>query len=63
MSRHFNMPPAAQAPAALSRIGTPGILFFLGILMSVSALNCDGLLAELAHWMNDVLPGQEVPGP
>ncbi|MEJ6979548.1 sodium:proton antiporter NhaD [Pedobacter sp. P351] len=36
---------------ALRMIDTPTILFFLGILMSITALESIGLLAQLAEWM------------
>jgi len=37
---------------ALRKIDTPSILFFLGILVSVGALQSVGLLSELAGWMD-----------
>ncbi len=40
-----------RVPHILSRIDTPGVLFFLGILLSVSALEAVGLLAELSTWL------------
>jgi len=36
---------------ALRKIDAPSILFFLGILVSVAALQSIGLLAEIAQWM------------
>ncbi|MEQ1603399.1 MAG: sodium:proton antiporter NhaD [Pyrinomonadaceae bacterium] len=36
---------------ALRRIDTPSILFFLGILLSVSALQSTGQLSQLAGWL------------
>lgn len=36
---------------ALRKIDTPSILFFLGILMSIAALQSIGTLTQLAHWM------------
>lgn len=47
-------------PKALSRIDTQGALFFLGILLSIAALDSAGLLKELAVWMDGTLPSQEV---
>ena len=38
---------------ALRRIDMPSVLFFLGILISVSALQSTGQLAELAAWMDE----------
>lgn len=36
----------------LSRIDMPSILFFLGILLSVSALATGGILTDVAHWLD-----------
>mmetsp|Transcript_14583 Transcript_14583/g.32138 ORF Transcript_14583/g.32138 Transcript_14583/m.32138 type:complete len:606 (-) Transcript_14583:77-1894(-) len=49
-----------KVPAALSKLDTAGILFFLGILMSIGVLDKSGLLKELAVFLNDNLPGQEI---
>jgi len=38
---------------ALQRVDTPSILFFLGILLAVSALQSVGLLKELATFLSD----------
>lgn len=38
---------------ALQKIDTPSILFFLGILLSVSALQITGQLSSLAHFLDD----------
>ncbi|MGL4596968.1 MAG: sodium:proton antiporter NhaD, partial [Bacteroidia bacterium] len=38
---------------ALRRIDTPSVLFFLGILLAIGALESSGLLRELAQVMND----------
>lgn len=37
---------------ALGKIDTPSVLFFLGILLGVSALQSAGILAEIATWLN-----------
>lgn len=37
---------------ALQKIDTPSILFFLGILISIAALQATGVLSDLANWMN-----------
>lgn len=37
---------------ALGRIDTPSVLFFLGILLSVAALQSAGVLAHVAGWLN-----------
>lgn len=36
---------------ALRRIDTPSILFFLGILVSIAALQSTGVLSDLAKWL------------
>lgn len=49
-----------QAPytlvQALRRVDTPSILFFLGILLSISALQSAGVLSVLAHHLSAALP-------
>jgi len=41
-----------RIPHILTRIDTSGILFFLGILLCINALNAAGLLAALAHFLD-----------
>lgn len=41
-----------MAPAALRKIDTSGVLFFLGILMSVGALDAAGILKALAELLD-----------
>ncbi len=38
---------------ALRKIDSPSVLFFLGILISVAALQSTGILADVAGWMDD----------
>lgn len=38
--------------SALEKIDTPSVLFFLGILLGVSALQSAGILTEIAVWLN-----------
>jgi Na+/H+ antiporter NhaD/arsenite permease-like protein len=38
---------------ALQRIDTPSVLFFLGILIAIGALESTHILGHLAQWMND----------
>lgn len=45
---------------ALQKIDTPSILFFLGILLSVSSLQTSGLLRELALALQNLLPNENV---
>jgi Na+/H+ antiporter NhaD/arsenite permease-like protein len=40
---------------ALRKIDTPSILFFLGILVAVSALQSNGMLANLATWLDKTI--------
>lgn len=40
---------------ALRKIDTPSILFFLGILLSIAALQVTGILGTAAGWMNDAI--------
>lgn len=49
-----------RVPAALSKLDTSGILFFLGILMSIGVLDKSGLLKDLATFLNDTLPSQDI---
>jgi len=49
-----------KVPAALAKLDTSGILFFLGILMSIGVLDKSGLLKELAQFLNDNLPSQDI---
>ena len=45
---------------ALSMIDTPTILFFLGILMSITALESIGSLSQLAGWMSATLQSDDI---
>jgi Na+/H+ antiporter NhaD/arsenite permease-like protein len=38
---------------ALRKVDTPSILFFLGILISISALQSTGILTNLANWLTE----------
>jgi Na+/H+ antiporter NhaD/arsenite permease-like protein len=49
-----------KVPAALSKLDTAGILFFLGILMSIGVLDKSGLLKELATFLSDNLPSLDI---
>jgi Na+/H+ antiporter NhaD/arsenite permease-like protein len=49
-----------KVPAALSKLDTSGILFFLGILMSIGVLDRSGLLKDLAVFLNNNLPSQDI---
>jgi NhaD family Na+/H+ antiporter len=41
-----------RVPHILTRIDTSGVLFFLGILLCVNALQAAGILQEVAVWLN-----------
>ena len=41
-------------------IDTPSILFFLGILLAISALDAATQLTQVAQWMNDHLKNQNI---
>ena len=49
-----------KVPAALAKLDTSGILFFLGILMSIGVLDKSGLLKDLAIFLNNNLPSQDI---
>ncbi len=49
-----------SAHRALSRIEMSSILFFLGILMAVAALESLGTLISAASWMDTVIPNQDI---
>lgn len=53
--RKNEMPEAAKRriPDVLRRIDTPTILFFLGILLAVSALQMSGVLSSLSVWLDE----------
>ena len=45
---------------SLSKIELPSILFFLGILMAVAALESLGMLFEFAELLNDTIPNTDI---
>lgn len=45
---------------ALERIDTSSMLFFLGILLAVGALQVSGLLGGLAHWLDTNIPDRDI---
>ncbi|MBT8256856.1 MAG: sodium:proton antiporter NhaD [Bacteroidia bacterium] len=66
VERHEHDAHAHHSPVhhSLSKIEMPSILFFLGILMAVAALESLGLLFNFALNLQDVMPmlGSEMPG-
>ncbi|CAL5065446.1 unnamed protein product [Urochloa decumbens] len=49
-----------KVPQALSRIDTQGILFFLGILLSVGSLESAGILRQLANYLDATIPNGDL---
>ncbi|KQJ86886.1 sodium/proton antiporter 1 isoform X2 [Brachypodium distachyon] len=49
-----------KVPQALSRIDTQGILFFLGILLSVGSLESAGILRQLANYLDANIPNPDL---
>jgi NhaD family Na+/H+ antiporter len=49
-----------KVPQALSRIDTQGILFFLGILLSVGSLESAGILRQLANYLDANIPNGDL---
>lgn len=45
---------------ALRKIDTPSILFFLGILVSIAALESTGILTDLAQWLNSTIHNDQI---
>ncbi|XP_027163877.1 sodium/proton antiporter 2 [Coffea eugenioides] len=57
---HYGESERLKVPQALSRIDTQGVLFFLGILLSVSSLEAAGILRELANYLDANIPNVEL---
>jgi NhaD family Na+/H+ antiporter len=45
---------------ALEKVDIPSVLFFLGILLAVSALQTQGVLTDLAGWLSDNISNQTI---
>ncbi|MBI5917520.1 MAG: sodium:proton antiporter NhaD, partial [Bacteroidetes bacterium] len=45
---------------ALRKIDVPSVLFFLGILVAVAALQSAGMLAHLATWLTDTIESETI---
>lgn len=52
-----------KVPFALSKIDSEGVLFFLGILLSIGCLDTAGILKELATFLDNNISSQEVGQP
>lgn len=53
--RDFKVNDSLTVVSALQKIDTPSILFFLGILISISALQATGQLTQLAQWLTTTI--------
>jgi hypothetical protein len=49
-----------KASNALQRIDVESIIFFIGILLSIDALDSSGVLKALATWLNDNVQSSEI---
>jgi hypothetical protein len=49
-----------KVPFALSKIDSEGVLFFLGILLSIGCLDSAGILKQLATFLDNNISSQEV---
>lgn len=47
-----------RIPAILNKIDTAGVLFFLGILLCINALESAGILTDLAQWLDREVQNQ-----
>lgn len=55
MHHKYNHREHLRVPSILSRIDTSSVLFFLGILLCVDALQTADLLRELARWLDQTI--------
>ena len=51
---------ALSVVQALRKIDTPSILFFLGILVSIAALESAGILPSIANWMTTTIKNENI---
>ena len=49
-----------KVPYIISKVDISGVLFFLGILLAVNALETAGILERFAHWLDHVIPNVNV---
>lgn len=45
-----------RVPFILAKVDVSSVLFFLGILLTITALDSIGILTELATWINNLIP-------
>lgn len=60
LHRHYEDRAHLRIPHALARIDLSGTMFFLGILLCVSALEAGGLLDDLAHSLEGIFGNMSV---
>ncbi len=53
--RKYNDRDHLRVPYVITRIDNTGVLFFLGILLTIDALATAGILLQLANWMDQTL--------
>ncbi len=49
-----------RVPHVLGKIDTPGVLFFLGILLAISALTLSGMLGDFARLLEKAVPNHDI---
>jgi Na+/H+ antiporter NhaD/arsenite permease-like protein len=59
-SQHDDEADHSPVHASLTKIELPSILFFLGILMAVGALESVGILFDFAGYINEVIPNRDI---
>ena len=59
-SQHDEEADHSPVHASLTKIELPSILFFLGILMAVGALESVGILFDFAGYINEVIPNSDI---
>ena len=59
-SQHDDEADHSPVHASLTKIELPSILFFLGILMAVGALESVGILFDFAGYINEVIPNSDI---
>lgn len=52
MHRHHDGRNHLRMPSVISQIDFPSLLFFVGILLAIDALDSAGILAKLARWLD-----------
>ena len=59
-SQHDDEADHSPVHASLTKIELPSILFFLGILMAVGALESVGILFDFAGYINEIIPNRDI---